>query len=725
MKRPLAVLGFTYLITQAVACYFSMSVNLGLSLCCFALGAVLWLSRLFDAKRTLLLVLFTAALSTGALFLHQRIVYAPAAAMAGMEPQVTAHIVDTPERLAGGGYRYTMETTAVGIEDAPQRVKILVDTQKPLDVDLYDTLQFKTSLRLLDQYNWSEEIYLGGYITSDIIYTPVEDKPISYYFVKFREEMNEVITSSLPDEEGGLVSAMVTSDRSLVKETGVYDLFTRTGVTHYIAISGLHMSILGAMALYLLRKLKFLPHFLPYLLASVFVLLYMAVLGFAPSATRSGIMLIVFYLARAMGRKSDSLNSLGLALFLIAVPNPFAASSVSLQLSAAATLAMLTLAPKVSAFFLHLHPVFRKYWFFRWALDLLGMSIGVTVFLMPLTLLYFGNVSFISPLATLVLSPLMPVMIVGGFFTALVGMALPWAAAPFAFFAGIAAKVSICIVSFFAKFDFLSLTDDAPFVGIWMIFAVLIMAGCYLGRNNGLRLQLGALLCAALFLVGALSHTVLMNGVTSLQVYGGESAPYLVADFPQGKMVMPLYEPTGELSLPVTDEKISLLYVKGDYTRYESVFDQYEIDAVVVPDTTPVEQLTAMLPEGCKIYPLGSMKAKIGDATVETLAYTDGTATTIRTGDFSLLLTDGQVDAAMLPLQRTAADVWVANGNCENSQMIAASYGIAVEGEKQRIIQNAMLSQGAETATFDHCERIDILTRGGEDIKVLERGGLV
>ncbi|MBC8570787.1 ComEC/Rec2 family competence protein [Zongyangia hominis] len=725
MKRPLAVLGFTYLITQAVACYLSMSVNLMVSLTCFILGAALWLTKLFDAKRTVLLVLFTAALSTGALFLQQRLVYAPAAALDGMQAEITARIVDTPARLSSGSYRYLMETSAVEVEGAPQKLRVEIVSRKMLDVDAYDPLEFRTTFGLADRPSYrAEGIYLRGYVESDVIYTPLEKKPLPYYFLKFRQKMDENITRALPGEEGTLVSAMVTGERMGVSENGLYDLFRRSGVTHFLAISGLHMAILGAMALYFLRKLRFLPYWMPYLMAGVFVLLYLAVLGFSVTATRAGIMLLVYYLARAIGRKSDALNALGLAVLLILAPNPFGAASVSLQLSAFATLAILTVCPKVREWMLGLHPALRKYRVLRWAADGIGLSVGVNLFLLPLLLLYFGMVGLMAPIVSLLLTPLMPVIVIGGFLTALIGMASLAAAAPFAFFAGLAAKLTIGIVRLSAHFDFLSITADAPYVVIWMLFAMAVMGFCYLKRDR-LRLRVGVLLCAGLFLVGAISNAVLMRGVTGIQVYGGERSPCLVARMEEGVVVCPIGEPwKGQISLPVTG-KIDLLFVQGDYQCYAEVFQEYDIGAVMVDEETPMDKLEPMLPTGCKVYRKGSMRAGLDGASIETLHFSTGTATTFQIGGFSLLMTEGEVDMATLPIQRTAPDVWLCEGKSENPQMIAARYGIVMESAFQRSAMNAMLSQGAKVVTFDGCDRVDVLTRGGWDLMVNERGAIL
>ena len=77
----------------------------------------------------------------------------------------------------------------------------------------------------------------------------------------------------------------------------------------------------------------------------------MALAGFPASAVRAGIMSILYFLGLAVGRESDSLNSLGFALLVMTAGNPYAVNDVGLLLSACATLGLLLLGPRMEAAF--------------------------------------------------------------------------------------------------------------------------------------------------------------------------------------------------------------------------------------------------------------------------------------------------------------------------------------------------------------------------------------
>ena len=113
--------------------------------------------------------------------------------------------------------------------------------------------------------------------------------------------------------------------------------FRKSGVSHFIVVSGLHMSVVGMCFPFILRKLlknKFL-----YVFGSCAVIvLYMGITGFSPSVVRAGVMFIVYVIGMLFNRKPDSFSSLGLAVLILTAENPYAGGNIGLLLSVTATL---------------------------------------------------------------------------------------------------------------------------------------------------------------------------------------------------------------------------------------------------------------------------------------------------------------------------------------------------------------------------------------------------
>ncbi|MBQ4140881.1 MAG: ComEC/Rec2 family competence protein [Clostridia bacterium] len=151
------------------------------------------------------------------------------------------------------------------------------------------------------------------------------------------------IRNDIKGEEGRLVAAMLLGDKSaLTNET--YRDFSRSGLSHYLAVSGLHVSIITGIVSFLLSKLR-IRRSARNLLITLFSVGYLCLLGFPVSAIRAVIMLLTVFLAYSMGDVSDSLNALGIAAMMIVFVSPTAVFDRSFILSFCATLGIVSFMP--------------------------------------------------------------------------------------------------------------------------------------------------------------------------------------------------------------------------------------------------------------------------------------------------------------------------------------------------------------------------------------------
>ena len=138
----------------------------------------------------------------------------------------------------------------------------------------------------------------------------------------------------------GLPSALLLGDRTALSPTLRRD-FSRAGVSHLLAVSGLHLTLLFGMLALLLRFLR-LPRRVRAVLLTLAAAGYLALLGFPPSATRAAVMLGFVYLSWLCAASADPLTSLGLAGALILGISPCAVVDAGFWMSFSATLGLLT-----------------------------------------------------------------------------------------------------------------------------------------------------------------------------------------------------------------------------------------------------------------------------------------------------------------------------------------------------------------------------------------------
>lgn len=141
-----------------------------------------------------------------------------------------------------------------------------------------------------------------------------------------RENVKQAFISNLPGEEGGIVSAMTLGDKSEL-DAEVKDLFKLSGLAHILAISGLHISIVG-MSIYRMMRKKGTPFGVAGVISSVIVVLYGMLTFGGVSTIRAVVMFLVMILADILGEGYDSLSAIGAAMIYVLLVYPYSVDSV-------------------------------------------------------------------------------------------------------------------------------------------------------------------------------------------------------------------------------------------------------------------------------------------------------------------------------------------------------------------------------------------------------------
>ena len=207
----------------------------------------------------------------------------------------------------------------------------------------------------------------------------------------------------------GLPSALLLGDRTYLADDVRRD-FSRAGVAHLLAISGLHITLLFGILEGLLRLIR-IPKRARAVCLGIGALGYLMLLGFPPSATRAAIMLGFTYLSYLLSGQSDPLTSLGVAGAVILAVTPRAVADAGFWMSYLATMGILTVLPLMETCLRTIsarvgHPLWQG---LCTALLRFACAVAVGVVAMSFTLTVvaavIGEMSLLSPVSTLLLSP--------------------------------------------------------------------------------------------------------------------------------------------------------------------------------------------------------------------------------------------------------------------------------------------------------------------------------
>lgn len=135
-----------------------------------------------------------------------------------------------------------------------------------------------------------------------------------------RLRLKSVYETTMNQEDAGVTATMVLGDKSLL-EAETKRLYQASGISHILAISGLHISVIGMSLYRLLRKIR-MGFFGAGIAAGSLMLCYGMMVGAGTSVQRAVLMFLLSVTAQAVGRSYDSLNALGTAALLILWKNP-------------------------------------------------------------------------------------------------------------------------------------------------------------------------------------------------------------------------------------------------------------------------------------------------------------------------------------------------------------------------------------------------------------------
>ncbi|MBR2354275.1 MAG: ComEC/Rec2 family competence protein, partial [Clostridia bacterium] len=231
---------------------------------------------------------------------------------------------------------------------------------------------------------------------------------------RMKNGLRSRLNALLGEETGGLASGVFVGDTSDIS-VGTMTHFRRAGVIHLLSVSGLHLTILLGAIEWLLR-LILIPKRIRIGIVSLCSLFLLLLTGFAPSAFRAVLMLLIVYWQFMVKEDNDSITALFSAVALIVLISPYSISDLGLWMSFLATLGILTVYPVWERSLGRIRAkkgIVRH--LVRLVRNLLGgmlLTMAANLFLLPILWLAFGEFSLVGLLCNVAVSSLSSLFLV-------------------------------------------------------------------------------------------------------------------------------------------------------------------------------------------------------------------------------------------------------------------------------------------------------------------------
>ncbi|MCC3306095.1 ComEC/Rec2 family competence protein [Sneathiella sp. HT1-7] len=248
---------------------------------------------------------------------------------------------------------------------------------------------------------------------------------------EIRASIAEFVIANAPPEDAGFAIAIMTGDKAAIPEDQL-DAMRFSGLAHLLAISGMHMGMIGGLIFFAVRFLMVLsPYIALYYpvkkVAAIVALIglagYLFVSGMSVSAIRAFIMIAALFLAICFDRTALSLRMVAIAAVIILILFPESLVSASFQMSFAAVFALISLyeqaGPALSRF-ARSGGMIRRGVAYIVGVALTSLVAGLAT--APFALYHFGQVATYSLIANLFAVPIMGLWVMPGVILAFIGL---------------------------------------------------------------------------------------------------------------------------------------------------------------------------------------------------------------------------------------------------------------------------------------------------------------
>jgi len=406
--------------------------------------------------------------------------------------------------------RFTLDSACIGGEALPTRVMLYLYGESTVPLEFGAQISVPADTYLPSDYDnpfadsyaaylWQKGIALCASASAKNL--TVDAPPgfsIAGLSIGLRMRLQAVVDANYSAETAPLVSALVLGDRSALPDE-LYESFKTAGLAHLLAISGLHISCLAVMLDLLLRKLRC-PARLTVVLVVFLLILYGSVIGFPASIVRAILMYMLTAGAHLLGRPSDGLTGLSLALIILLVIHPLSIGDISLILSFSSVAGLMCFTRLLSPRRIPPFITGTAYTCVRWVCGILAASLSAQLSAIPTVACVFSSLPVYSLLANLPAIPLMTLTLPAAILSVLFGLFCPIAGRIIAFAAELPLKLLVSLTDWISSLPGASF--DTPVWPAALILAYLLV--CLLASPvSGIRRRIKQLLLCLLPVLSA------------------------------------------------------------------------------------------------------------------------------------------------------------------------------------------------------------------------------
>ncbi len=271
------------------------------------------------------------------------------------------------------------------------------DYSRKLDIKIGKIVKINGRIKSLDKMNFDDFNY-GRYVKSMGYKGVITSK---YYKIKgdskFYAFIGDIKTylrdtfRYLYKDKSDFVNSLILGQKEYLSKDEK-EMFSKTGTSHVIAISGLHTGILCTMIAIIINGIN---KFYKLIILTIIMILYSVIVGFSPSISRSIVFIVIMYLAIFLEEKRDGICTLSLIGVFLLVNNPYIIYNTSFQLSFLATLSII-----------YFYRIINKYL----KISIISISLSANILTWPIVYYVFKGIPVLFLLGNAIIVPVIGII---------------------------------------------------------------------------------------------------------------------------------------------------------------------------------------------------------------------------------------------------------------------------------------------------------------------------
>ena len=231
----------------------------------------------------------------------------------------------------------------------------------------------------------------------------------------YREKIISIHSNYLASPHLEILGGIVFGDDAVSPPENIKQSFINSGLLHILAASGMNVAFIFSFFFFFLKLLR-VNYKANISIGIVMILIYSLMTGLGASVIRATFMLVFVLIGKLIDRDAHSISLLAFVAFLMLLYNPMYINDVGFQLSFIVTFGLLVMTPHLMKF---------KNRFLDYIVGTVSIPIIAQLWVIPIQVFYFNNISLYSVFANIMSVPILSVISFGGFISSLIAPITP------------------------------------------------------------------------------------------------------------------------------------------------------------------------------------------------------------------------------------------------------------------------------------------------------------